>query len=123
MFGRKKIIVVDDIPDVLYLLRSVLEFQGFDVVSYQNPEDAKNALESEKYDLLITDYYMGQLNGLELIKHVRENIGNKEIKLILLTIKNMTEDEKRQLVHYNTILLEKPFSPNDLTQKVQSILS
>mgnify|MGYP006258276469 CR=1 FL=1 len=103
MFGRKKIIVVDDIPDVLYLLRSVLEFQGFDVVSYQNPEDAKNALESEKYDLLITDYYMGQLNGLELIKHVRENIGNKEIKLILLTIKNMTEDEKRQLVHLSLI--------------------
>ena len=77
------ILLVDDNPDGNLARRSVLEELGYRVVSARSGSEALRLSQEESFDLVITDYKMSPVNGLELIKSLRENHFEKPI--ILLT--------------------------------------
>ncbi len=120
MNKRHKLLVIDGDKDVLHLLQIVLEFHGFDVEGESDPQKGLIRLETEHFDLLVTDYLMKSLNGLELISKVRDT--NSDIKIVLLTSKDLTQDESLQVLRKDAVYLRKPFSPEELVQKLTGIM-
>ena len=66
-----KILLVDDNPEILKLLSESLNNHGFDTSQFADPSDAFEAYKSEHFDVVITDYTMPKMNGLELLTAIR----------------------------------------------------
>ncbi|MBI3873710.1 MAG: response regulator [Arcobacter sp.] len=78
----KKIIIIDDEQDILRILERFLG-RKFDVTVFSDPVAGLNAIKNGNYDLLLTDIMMPQLDGLSLLKKLRES--NNSIKVIMMT--------------------------------------
>ena len=85
-----RILVVDDSPATLEVIQRNLSGEGYQVFTCTNVNDAVNFLSENLIDLIITDFKMPQISGLDLVRHVRENlydaviIMNKIVKIMIL---------------------------------------
>ncbi len=108
---KENILVVDDSADMLELLDRKLKGKGFRVHLANSVESAIKTMETTKMDLVITDYKMPRLSGLDLIKHLRDR--NKETKIIMITgyptVESAVEAVKSGAEEY----LTKPFTDEE----------
>ena len=106
--NKERILVVDDSPATLEVLERNLSSRGFTVFTAARVAEAVNVLESTPIDLVITDIKMPVTNGLDLIRHVRENYKNTEVMTITgyATIAGAVEAIKTGAEEY----LTKPFT-------------
>jgi DNA-binding NtrC family response regulator len=79
----KAILFVDDHEVLARLSCEILEMQGYKAVSAYNAEDALNKFDNESFDLLVTDFRMDGMNGLELAKRIHQK--NPEVPVIIVT--------------------------------------
>ena len=117
----KKILIVDDSFEFNFLLSSLFKFNKIPVTTETNPELALNKVKENEYDLLIVDYLMKEMNGIEFCEKVKE-MNPYESKMIILTAKNLDSEELTQIHNLNLIYIKKPIMPNDLMKKVLEIL-
>lgn len=117
-----RILVVDDDNDNLDLFTIVLEHVGFKVNSYSDPVKALEEFRPNNYDLLILDYLMPSLNGLELYKRMKQI--DESIKALILTA-----SQEQVLIQYNHELREvilkvvrKPIGIPKLLDEIDSIV-
>lgn len=68
----KRIVIVDDTESVAFVIKSFLEDEGFMVSAHEDPQDALSDIGNNGADLLITDYTMPGMNGIELVKRVKK---------------------------------------------------
>lgn len=115
--NNKKILVADDDVLLRKLLNDLLTFYGYDVDCVSNGKEAIALIETGSYDVLITDYLMPEMNGIELIKKARD------IKKSLAIIGMSTsEEEKGFLAAGANLFIAKPFSPYALKNIIEGIL-
>ncbi len=116
----ESIIVVDDSPDTLEVLHRSIEHMGFSVNSCESAEEAINLLKENRVDLVITDYHMPFVGGLDLIKHVREFYPNTEVMMITgyASVEGAVEAIKAGAEEY----LAKPFTDDELEQAIERSL-
>ena len=116
-----QILAVDDSPDMLELLRRHLQNFGFKILTVSNVMDAIKLLESMEIDLVITDLQMPEINGMALVKHVRENYKATGILVITAypTIKNAVETVKLGANEY----LIKSFTKEELLKSVTDAIN
>jgi len=114
------VLVVDDDPNTLEVLQRNLAQEGFRIYSAKSVQEALEILEMAPVELVITDYKMPKVTGLDLIKHVRENYKNIEIMMItgFATIQGAVEAIKTGAEEY----LTKPFTADELLNAVQRSL-
>ena len=123
----KKILVIDDEPDLTYTLEKVLEDNGFKVESFNDPLLALNNYKVNFYDLIILDIKMPKINGFELYIKIREK--DPKVKICFLTaITTFKEDfRKNGLALGNTLkedyFIHKPIKTEDLIIKLTSIMN
>ena len=79
---KNRILVVDDAPTALDILERNLSSRGYQVLTASNVADAVKMLEQSPVDLVITDYKMPKISGLDLVRHVRENYFDTEVIMI-----------------------------------------
>ena len=79
---KEKILVVDDVPDTLEILRRNLALKDYQVFTSSSVNEAFKLLETVTVDLVITDYKMPKRNGLDLIRYITENFKNTGIIMI-----------------------------------------
>ena len=113
------IAVVDDDGDVLTLVKEVLEDEGYDVRLYDGGRMALDALEINSPDLIITDIRMPQMDGIELLRRVRQK---SVVPIILLTGRLSEMDELLGLRVGADDYIRKPFSPRILVERVRTAL-
>ena len=117
---QHEILVVDDAPDTIEVLRRNLTSQGYKVYTAPGVAEAMAILEATDPALVITDYKMPKASGLELARHIREN--RPEIKVVMVTgyasIKGAVEAVKGGVVEY----LPKPFTDAELFAVVERVL-
>ncbi len=108
----EKVLVVDDEPLMLRFIAEVLKRQGKEVTLAQNGEEAIRILETETFDLVISDMKMGKLSGLDVLKGVKKN--SPGTLVILATAHGTIESavEAMKLGAFNYLI--KPFSPESL---------
>jgi DNA-binding response OmpR family regulator len=123
----KKILVIDDEPDLTFTLEKVLEDNGFKVESFNDPLLALNNYKVNFYDLIILDIKMPKIDGFELYIKIREK--DPKVKICFLTaITTFKEDfRKNRLALGNTIkedyFIHKPIKTEDLIIKLTSIMN
>src|SRR5690349_20921128 len=113
------IAVVEDDRGVLDLIKDTLEVEGFDVLSYHDALRALDAFESSSPDLVITDITMPNMDGIQLLRQLREK---SDTPVILLTGPADERDEMVGLRIGADDFIRKPFSPRVLVERVRTVL-
>jgi CheY-like chemotaxis protein len=120
--NKKRILIVDDEKKVAFFLQESLEDLGdnYEIVSAETAEAALQQIESQPFDLIITDLRMPDINGLELMQRVR--VISPETRMILITAygSDEVEAEARRLQAYS--YFTKPFHIEDFMETVQEAL-
>lgn len=121
--GRvRRILVVDDEPDVAELVRYHLKAAGFEVQVTQEPGLVIALVRSFAPDLLILDVMMPEISGLQLCRLIRADESLGQIPVLFLTAKSQAEDRVHGLELGADDYVTKPFVPKELVLRVQSIL-
>jgi two-component system chemotaxis response regulator CheY len=119
----KKILVVEDSPMTRSLIISSLEEVGdFTIVEAANGFQALRKLPEVSPDLVITDINMPDINGLEVVRFVKQSENFKHIPVIIVTTEGRDVDKERGLRLGADRYLVKPFEPGQLQQFVQELL-
>ncbi|MGG5315058.1 response regulator transcription factor [Enterococcus sp. AZ072] len=114
-----KLLLCEDEDKMRELLKRFLEHEGYTVVEAVDGEEALEAFYQEKFDLVILDWMMPKINGLEVAQRMKQEYA---IKILMLTAKNMPEDEVEALVAGVDDYLAKPFHANVLLVRVAKLL-
>jgi len=115
----KTILVVDDEPEIVRLVRSYLEQEGYRVVTAYNGEEALYASRHEKPDLVVLDVLMPKMDGLEFTRRVRRE---QDIPIIMLTARADETDRIVGLEMGADDYVTKPFSPREVVARVRAVL-
>ncbi|HWL94668.1 MAG TPA: response regulator [Phycisphaerae bacterium] len=119
----KKILVCDDEPHILHVVSTKLRNAGYEVITAPDGEEGFEAAKAQKPDLILTDYQMPFLSGLELAVKLQADPQTAEIPLIMLTARGYSL-ESGDLKNSNIRkVLPKPFSPREVLASVQAILN
>lgn len=122
MMAAKKVLVVDDEIHIVHVVAIKLRNNGYEVITGANGAEAFELACSEKPDIIVTDFQMPVMTGLELVEKIRQNQGTKDIPVILLTARNFAiEDEQKESLQISDCL-SKPFSPKELLRSIQDVL-
>ena len=119
---RPLVLVADDDPDILDLVRFRLERAGYDVVQAGNGEEALQVATQRRPDLAVLDVMMPKLSGYDVTRQLREQESTKKMPVILLTARVQEADVARGFESGADDYLKKPFSPQELRARVQAIL-
>lgn len=117
----KKILLVDDEPDIVEFLQYNLQKEGFEVLVSYNGKDALREVEKSP-DLIILDIMMPEIDGYELYSKIRSNEKYAGIPVIFLTAKSGETDEIKSLDIGASDYIQKPISPKKLVARVKSNL-
>ncbi len=118
MEKKRKILAVDDEPDLLLIIKTALLGEGFEVVTATNGPDALAMAEDEKPDLILLDVMMPEMNGFEVLQALRDNEATERIPVIMLTGLSEREKIRDALAAGIDYYIVKPFQLNDLVAKV-----
>jgi len=118
----KKVLVVDDEIHIVHVVAIKLRNNGYEVIPAENGADALELARKEKPDIIVTDFQMPVMTGLELVEKLRLNEATKDIPVIMLTARGFAvEDEKKENLQISRFL-SKPFSPKELLRSIEDIL-
>ncbi|MGA9153033.1 MAG: response regulator [Candidatus Nitrosopolaris sp.] len=122
---KKKVLIVDDEPDINTILKKVFEQNGFNADSYDDPILALENFKAGSYDILLLDIKMPEMDGFELYQKMKR-IDNK-VKVCFLTASELYYEWFRKEEEFAAIdkdlFLRKPIENEDLIKKVNTIIS
>ncbi|MBL7214454.1 MAG: response regulator [Phycisphaerae bacterium] len=118
----KRALVVDDEFHIVQVVSIKLKNNGFEVFTADNGSNAYELACEMKPDIIVTDYQMPVMSGLQLIEKLRENTDTVHIPVIMLTARGFAiEDEVKEKLRVSACL-SKPFSPREVLQVVEDVL-
>ena len=118
----KKILIVDDEPNIIISLEYIMRKSGFDVVSASDGERAIEILLAEGPDLLILDVMIPQKNGYEVCAEVRADQRFQKLPILMLSAKGRENEVKKGMSIGADAYISKPFSTYDLVDKVKELM-
>ena len=120
MADAHRILVVDDEPNILDVLTMALRFQGFDVETAANGEQALTAAASFKPQLMVLDIMLPDMEGFEVAR--RLGAQRAQVPIVFLTARDATEDKIRGLSIGGDDYVTKPFSLEELIARIRTVL-
>lgn len=117
-----KVLVADDELHIIHVVAIKLRNNGYEVISAGNGAEAYELACREKPDIVVTDYQMPLMTGIELIEKMRGEDGTRSIPVILLTARSFAITPEMQENLGVSSCLSKPFSPKELLKTIQDIL-
>jgi len=119
---NKEIMTVDDSSSIRLMVSFTLRENGYNVTEACDGKDAIQKINTAQIDLIITDLNMPNMDGIELIKHVRSDNRNRYIPIIMLTTESQNEKKMEGKAAGATGWIVKPFKPEQLIMVVKKIL-
>ena len=118
----RKVLVVDDEIHIVHVVAIKLRNNGYEPITAGNGQEAYDLACRENPDIIIADYMMPVMTGLELLEKLRENETTRNIPFILLTARNFAIDDVNQQRLNVSQCITKPFSPKELLRNIEDIL-
>ena len=125
----KKILVVDDDPDMRDALTIILESQDYEIVTAQDGLEALATLKAEKPDLMLLDLLMPKMDGFAVLKELQDEKWDECRNIPILVLSSVREEASRRRYELETALelkvddyVEKPVSPDVLLKRVGNLL-
>ena len=120
--NQRKLVIVEDSDCIREAIVFALQKSGFEGRSATNGLEAIAILNGEKFDMVLTDYYMPGMNGLELIKWMRGSEQYKRLPVVVLTTENQRDIILQAKNAGATGWIHKPFEIEKLTQTIRRII-
>lgn len=114
-----RILLCEDEDKMRELLRKFFEKAGYFVTEARDGEEALEAFYTEKFDLVVLDWMMPKFNGIEVVQQMKQE---RAVKILMLTAKNLPEDEVQALVTGVDDYLAKPFHATVLLARAAKLL-
>ena len=116
------VLVVEDEPEIREMLRFSLTRAGFDVKEAETSEIALQRLDANLPDILVVDWMLPGMTGVELAKRLRRDALTKNLPLLMLTARNEESDILRSFESGIDDYMSKPFSPKELVARIRALL-
>ena len=117
-----EILIADDEPNQIELMKFNLEKNGFLVKSALNGEQALDMIYEKRPNVLIVDWMMPKMSGIELCKILRSNKDTKLLPIIMLSARSEDADKSLGLDTGADDYISKPFSPRELVSRVKALI-
>ena len=118
----KRVLIVDDEPDITALVSYNLKKDGFTVTAVHDGGEALDVVKKKDFDLIVLDLMLPGVHGLEICRLLRASARTKDIPIIMLTARGDEADRIRGLEAGADDYLAKPFSPRELAARVRAVL-
>ena len=119
----KKILVVDDEPNIVLSLEFLMKQAGYQVRTATDGEAALEAIREDHPDLVLLDVMMPRKDGYEVCQTVRKDPGCKDIKIVMLTAKGREVEREKGLALGADYYITKPFATREVVDKIREILA
>lgn len=119
---QKKLLLIDDDPNLILLVKDYLEFRGYEVVTAENGREALEVLEKETLDMIICDVMMPEMDGYSLVSAIRSDPKTSWMPILFLSAKGQSHDRVKGLNIGADVYMVKPFEPEELVAQVESSL-
>lgn len=119
---HSRLLLVDDDPNLILLVKDYLEFQGYEVATAENGREALEILDRQVPDMIICDIMMPEMDGYALIEKIRQDSRLSWIPVMFLSAKGQSQDRVKGLNTGADVYLVKPFEPEELVAQVESSL-
>jgi len=117
-----RILIVDDSPTEIHVLKTMLEKNGFEALTAESGEAGIEVARTEKPDLVLMDIVMPGLNGFQATRQLTKSPETSSIPVIIVTTKNQETDKVWGLKQGAREYITKPVDESDLVTKIQSVL-
>ena len=118
----KKVLIVDDEIHIVHVVAIKLRNNGYEVISADNGAEAYDLALKEKPDIIVTDFQMPKMTGMELVEKLRQHAETKDIPVIVLTARSFAIPQEQQKKLQISGCLSKPFSPKELLGNIEDVL-
>lgn len=117
-----KVLIVDDEPFIIRMLKDKFENAGISVISAMNGREAVDLARAERPELIVMDWMMPDMNGIDACEAIRSRPEQQKTPIIMLTAKGQEADEKKGKEAGATHYITKPFSPRMLLRLAQDCM-
>jgi two-component system, OmpR family, phosphate regulon response regulator PhoB len=118
----KRILIVEDEPEIREMIRYILEPQGYAVSEADNAQDARRLLAANPYDLILMDWMLPGRSGLEFTREIKQKTQKTYPPVIMLTARADESDMVEGLESGADDYVTKPFSPRELTARIKAVI-
>ena len=118
----KQLLLIDDDPNLILLVKDYLEFRGYKVITAENGREALEVLQQQTPDMIICDVMMPEMDGYTLVQQIRNNTSTSWIPVLFLSAKGQSQDRVKGLNMGADVYMVKPFEPEELVAQVESSL-
>ncbi len=118
-----RILIAEDERDIRDLITFTLRFAGHEVIATSNGEEAYQTAVKEKPDLIVLDVRMPRMSGYEACEQIKANNATKHIPVVFLSAKGQESEVKTGLEAGAEEYILKPFSPDQLTERLRVVLA
>ena len=122
MSASKKVLIVDDEAPIREMIAVALEMAGYDCLEAENANDAHSLIVDDKPDMVLLDWMMPGMNGVEFARRLRKDETTADIPIIMLTAKGDEDNKIKGLEAGVDDYITKPFSPRELVARLQDVL-
>jgi DNA-binding NarL/FixJ family response regulator len=119
---QKKLLLVDDDPNLILFVKDYLEFRGYKVITAENGRAALAVLEETLPDMIICDVMMPEMDGYTVVQQIRDDSRFSWIPILFLSAKGQSQDRVKGLKTGADVYMVKPFEPEELVAQVESSL-
>ena len=116
---KKKILVVEDNEQNLYLVTFLLEQRGYEVISASNGRKGVEKAQAEKPDLILMDIQLPEINGYEATTQIKSMADINQIPIVAITSYAMAGDQEKALAIGCAGYIEKPFAPETFVSEIE----
>jgi len=120
--AEKRVLVVDDEIHIVHVVAIKLRNNGYEVMTAGDGAEAFKIACEEKPDIIVTDFQMPVMTGLELVEKLRGSEETREIPVIMLTARSFAIEDRQKEDLQISQCLSKPFSPKELLENIEDIL-
>jgi len=117
-----RVLIIEDDPSIVEMLRYNLQKSGFDPLVAMDGEEGVMLVEEEAPDLVILDWMLPLMSGIEVCRRIRRRPESKDLPIIMLTAKGEETDRVRGLESGADDYVVKPFSPTEMMARVRAVL-
>ncbi len=117
-----KIMVVDDEPQILTLVKIMFEMKGYQVSEAKSGAECLRKLKNEKPDLILLDIMMPGEDGWEILKEIKKDKETKDIPVVMFSVRTSKDSIKKSLEYGADAHINKPFDLDYLLNQVKSLL-
>jgi CheY-like chemotaxis protein len=119
---KERILVVDDNPDSITIMRTILESRGYEVTVANSGADALAQLKKGAPDVLLLDIMMPEMSGIEVLQQIKDDVNTGRLPVILVTAKTHDEDVLSGYQYGADYYITKPFTAKQLLYGIDLVL-